>query len=196
MTGPATTDGHADAPDTADTGTLSQFLPYQLSIASNAVSSVIAERYRKRFGLKVPEWRVMAVLGDTGLGGTGLGDRGLGDRGLDDAGQADPARRVRLTQRDLAAATLMDKVAVNRACKVLEERGLVARVQNDNDGRSHLLELTGEGQAIHAEVMPLARATERDLFAGFDNAEKEALRAMLQRLRSRAGDLIGGNPGS
>ncbi len=74
---------------------LREFLPYQLSITSNAVSGRIALEYRQRFGLSVPEWRVMAVLGDSGP----------------------------LTQRDLTRLTLMDKVAVNRACKVLEERG-------------------------------------------------------------------------
>lgn len=146
---------------------LSGFLPYQLSIAANAVSGLIAERYRKRFGLKVTEWRVMAVLGDSDSHG----------------GQ--------LTQRELAEATLMDKVAVNRACKVLEERGLVARAQNVNDGRSHMLELTREGEAIHREVMPLARATERELFEGFGEKEEAQLRSMLERIRSRAAMLSG-----
>lgn len=142
-------------------GELAGFLPYQLSVASNAVSSLIATRYRKRFGLKIPEWRVMAVLGDSG----------------------------RMTQRALTAATVMDKVAVNRAVKILEERGLVGRVPNPGDGRSHLLELTGEGRAIHAEVMPLARATERELLGGFAPEEEALLRRLLADMRSRA-DLL------
>lgn len=146
---------------------LSTFLPYQLSIASNAVSALIAERYRKRFGLKVTEWRVMAVLGDA-------------------ASRGGKVRDGKLTQRELTAVTLMDKVAVNRACKVLEARGLVARAQNVNDGRSHLLVLTSEGEAIHREVMPLAKATERELFEGFAPKEEAALRAMLERVRGRA----------
>ncbi|MCL9999600.1 MAG: MarR family winged helix-turn-helix transcriptional regulator [Erythrobacter sp.] len=143
-------------------GELAGFLPYQLSVTSNAVSSLIAERYRKRFGLKIPEWRVMAVLGD-----------------------AEAAGRE-LTQRSLTAATVMDKVAVNRAARVLEERGLIARVPNPGDGRSHLLALTAEGRAIHAEVMPLARATERELLEGFGGAEEADLRNLLARLRARA----------
>ena len=142
-------------------GELAGFLPSQLSVASNAVSSLIATRYRKRFGLKIPEWRIMAVLGDSG----------------------------RLTQRALTAATVMDKVAVNRAVKVLEDRGLVARVPNPGDGRSHLLELTGEGRAIHAEVMPLARATERELLGGLKPDEEALLRRLLADMRSRA-DLL------
>lgn len=144
--------------DAQDGGELAGFLPYQLSVASNAVSSLIAERYRKRFALKIPEWRVMAVLGDGGS----------------------------MTQRALTAATVMDKVAVNRAARVLEERGLVARVPNPDDGRSHLLALTGEGRAIHAEVMPLARATERELLGGLAPDEEAQLRALLAKLRGKA----------
>lgn len=146
-------------------GQLAGFLPYQLSVASNAVSALIAERYRKRFGLKIPEWRVMAVLGDA-------------------------AHASGITQRALTAATLMDKVAVNRAVRVLEERGLIARLPNPVDGRSQLLELTGEGRAIHGEVMPLALATERELLASLAPAEQARLRAMLGQLRARAGALL------
>lgn len=151
----------------SETGELAGFLPYQLSVASNAVSGLIAERYRKRFGLKIAEWRVMAVLGDTG--------EGLGS----------------MTQRGLTAATVMDKVAVNRAVKVLEDRGLIARVPNPVDGRSHLLALTGEGQAIHAEVMPLARATERELLEGLAPDEEALLRRLLASLRARAMRMAG-----
>ncbi len=152
------------------TGQLADFLPYQLSVASNAVSALIAERYRKRFGLKIPEWRIIAVLGDAS------------DSAMGHGGSA-------MTQRALTEATLMDKVAVNRACKVLEERGLLVRAPNVADGRSHLLVLTAEGWAIHEEVMPLAQETERELFAGLGAADCERLRAMLEHLRARTREL-------
>ena len=139
---------------------LADFLPYQLSIASNAVSTRIAEQYRKRFALKTTEWRIMAVLGDGGA----------------------------LTQRDLSQLTLMDKVPVNRACKRLEDRGLVQRSPNAKDGRSHLLELTAEGRAVHAGIMPLARKIEEELFDVLSPEEREALRDMLARVRDNAGD--------
>ncbi|RDC59291.1 hypothetical protein HME9302_00478 [Alteripontixanthobacter maritimus] len=142
---------------------LPDFLPYQLSITSNAISGRIADSYRGQFGLKVSEWRVMAVLGDAGA----------------------------QTQRELAAMTLMDKVAVNRACRSLEERGLAVRTPNSRDGRSHHLALTDEGSAIHARIMPLALAMEARLFEGFDEAERAQFSAMMQRLRKRAGELAG-----
>ncbi len=142
---------------------LSRFLPYQLSLASNAVSGRIAMEYRQRWGLSIPEWRVMAVLGDAGA----------------------------MTQRDLTRRTLMDKVAVNRACKVLEERDLAARTPNEQDGRSHLLDLTEEGRAMHAEIMPLALEMEAKLFEGFSEDELELFRALLERARSKAEELSG-----
>jgi len=140
---------------------LNQFLPYQLSITSNAVSGRIALEYRQRFGLSVPEWRVMAVLGDSGP----------------------------LTQRDLTRLTVMDKVAVNRACKVLEERGLASRQPNAQDGRSHLLELTEAGVRMHDEIMPLALEMERRLFANFAPEEIDQFRHLLDRVRGEVDDL-------
>jgi DNA-binding MarR family transcriptional regulator len=140
---------------------LAEFLPYRLSVTSNAVSQRIALEYRNRWGLSVPEWRVMAVLGDSGPH----------------------------TQRELTSMTIMDKVAVNRACKVLEDRGLAVRRPNAQDGRSHLLELTPEGQSMHGQIMPLALEMERRLFASFSDAEIEAFRSLLGRVRAVVDDL-------
>ena len=50
-----------------DSSRLADFLPYLMSVTTNAVSDMIAGEYRARFGLKIPEWRVMAVLGDAGV---------------------------------------------------------------------------------------------------------------------------------
>ena len=140
---------------------LSEFLPYRLSVTSNAVSQRIAQEYRNRWGLSVPEWRVMAVLGDSGAH----------------------------TQRELTTMTIMDKVAVNRACKVLEDRGLAVRKPNAQDGRSHLLQLTPGGAAMHGQIMPLALEMERRLFTNFTDEEIEGFRSLLGRLREEIDDL-------
>lgn len=139
---------------------LADFLPYQLSVASNAVSSRIAAQYRQRFGLKTTEWRIMAVLGDSGPH----------------------------TQRELSLLTLMDKVPVNRACKALESRKLATRRPNERDGRSHLLELTAEGRAVHARIMPLAEAIEAELFGVLGERDRLALAGLLAQVREAAGD--------
>ena len=140
---------------------LAEFLPYRLSVTSNAVSQRIAQEYRIRWGLSVPEWRVMAVLGDSGPH----------------------------TQRELTTMTIMDKVAVNRACKVLEDRGLAVRKPNAQDGRSHLLQLTPAGKTMHGQIMPLALEMERRLFSTFTDEEIETFRSLLGRLRDEVKDL-------
>jgi len=142
---------------------LFDFLPYLLSITSNAVSGRIAQEYRARFSLSVPEWRVMAVLGDSGP----------------------------LTQRELTGLTLMDKVAVNRACKVLEVRALISRRPNALDGRSHLLELTASGREMHGQIMPLAVGMEQRLFSVLSAEETEQFRALLERVRGTVGGFDG-----
>ena len=38
---------------------LDAYLPYRLSVASNAVSGLIALAYQDRFGLTVPQWRLI-----------------------------------------------------------------------------------------------------------------------------------------
>ena len=40
---------------------LENFLPYRLAVLSHTVSTRIASVYDKRFGLSIPEWRVIAL---------------------------------------------------------------------------------------------------------------------------------------
>ncbi len=138
--------------------TLSNFLPYQLSITSNAVSDLIARSYHGRFGLKIPEWRVMAVLGE----------------------------RASVTQRELVAATAMDKVTVNRASKALVERGLIGRAPNETDGRSHHLALTAVGRELYDQIVPLAVSVEDELETVLSVDEARVLADILERLRAKA----------
>ncbi len=137
---------------------LADFVPYLMSVSTNAVSDLIAGEYRTTYGLKIPEWRVMAVLGDSG------------------------AR----TQRDLVHATRMDKVAVNRACKVLEDRGLARRSPNARDGRSHHLELTASGKTMHGKIMPHALEMEQRLFAPLSADERAQFVSLLARITASA----------
>lgn len=137
---------------------LSDFMPYRMAITSNAVSGLISGEYRSEFGLKIPEWRIMAVLGDAGS----------------------------LTQRDLVRATVMDKVAVNRACKVLEDRGFVQRSPNEMDGRSHHLELTVSGRELHGKIWPQAVEIYEKIFSAITPREQEKLRAILDKLLKAA----------
>ena len=137
---------------------LDNFLPYCLSIASNALSSRIAAEYENRFGLKIPEWRLMAVLGE-----------------------GKPK-----TQRALVEATRMDKVTVNRAAKALADRQLIARLAHEVDGRSHHLELTETGRSLYDAIVPAALASEAQLESNITTGERATLLAILAKLTAAA----------
>lgn len=149
--------------DAADTDlTLDDYLPFRLSVASNGVSRLIARAYEDRFGLTIPQWRVMAVLAE-------------GD----------------MTQQQVVTRTVMDKVSVSRAARELVARSLLARDANTADGRSHLLSLTPMGRGLHAEIAPLAKAYEAALLAGLAPSEVATLKRLLVRLEGAAARLSG-----
>lgn len=158
----------AQLPESPNALKLDAYLPYRLSVASNAVSGLIARAYEDRFGLSIPQWRLICVLAE-------------------DGGK---------TQREIVARTVMDKVTVSRAARELVARRLAARSSNKSDGRSHVLTLTREGERLHAEIAPLALAYEAALIAGLAPGEVAQLKRLLARLQSAAGALSGGAPAS
>lgn len=140
---------------------LDRFLPYRLSVLTNRVSNAIARHYSERFGLSIPEWRVMAVLGQSGG----------------------------LSAREVAERTAMDKVQVSRAVASLVERKRVQRDGDDDDGRVTRLSLTQRGRAIYDEIVPLALHLEAVLLAALTPGERETLSALLEKLSSRISGL-------
>ena len=137
---------------------LDDFIPYRLSVTSNLVSDSIARAYESLFGLSIPEWRLVAVVAETGG----------------------------ITQQAIGARTRMDKVTVSRAAIALVDRGLLARRANAEDRRSHLLDLTGAGRDLYAAVAPKALDLESRIFSAFDPAEIAGFVAMLRRIESVA----------
>ena len=137
---------------------LEDFLPYRLSILSNTVSSTIASTYDKRFGLSIPEWRLIAVLG----------------------------RFPGLSAVEVAERTLMDKVAVSRAVSKLLKSGRIDRQFADADRRRSILNLTEEGRKVHDEIAPMALKFEEDLLHGLSEEEIRTLNVLTERLLARA----------
>lgn len=135
---------------------LDAFLPYQLSIVSNAVSSSIARAYESLFGLRIPEWRLIAVL----------------------------AEEDGLTQQMLVARTEMDKMTVSRAAQSVVARGLVSRVDHGSDKRSHALTLSADGRQLYAQIAPKALELERKLLETISEREVKQLKATLAKLKA------------
>ena len=140
---------------------LDRFVPYRLSVLTNRMSDAIARHYSRRFGLTIPEWRVMAVLGQT------------------------PG----LSARDVAARTAMDKVRVSRAVAGLMRRKRVACIGDENDGRVTRLSLTKHGAAIYDEIVPLALHLEAVFLSALSPEECATLGALMDKLAHQVNGL-------
>ena len=144
----------AAAAEPAEEFRLEEFLPYQLSVTSNRVARVFANRFAEDFGLTIPEWRVMAVVG----------------------------RFTAISPSRVSDWTGMDKVKVSRAAATLVARGLLRQTQDPSDGRARVLRMTRKGERIHAGAIPLARELEDDLRTALNRAEWSTLQRALARL--------------
>ena len=137
---------------------LSTFLPFRLSVLSNAISQRIAELYDREFGLSIWQWRAMAVTADTpGISATEIGQR-----------------------------TQMDKVAVSRAVAGLIEMGYLERRPSADDARRSNLFLTKSGADIYELIVPLAKAEEARLVAALSEDEQAELTRLMIKLAKTA----------
>ena len=141
--------------------TLERYLPYRLSILSNQVSSRIAETYGDKFALSVTEWRIMAVLGEY------------------------PG----ISADTVSLKTRIEKSILSRAISKLLQRHLVDREFDPSDKRRSQLRLTETGQAVYAEIVPVAYRMEQELLECFSEEEREAFSRLVDRLYRHASGL-------
>ena len=143
---------------------LPTFLPYRLSVMSAVVSEGLARTYSRTFGIAIPEWRVLATVAELGS----------------------------VTATAIGAHAHMGKVKVSRAAASLETRGLILRIPNADDLREAFLALTPAGEALHAEIAPLALAYVETLTAGLSREDAAALDRLIDALLARARQMAAG----
>ncbi|HXZ02204.1 MAG TPA: MarR family winged helix-turn-helix transcriptional regulator [Stellaceae bacterium] len=133
---------------------LEHFLPFRLSVLANRVTRRVARVYARRFQLSAPEWRTMAVLGRYGA----------------------------MTANSVVERTAMDKVRVSRAVARLLARERVTRRTDPDDRRRAILDLTPEGRAVYAKVVPMVLAVESELLSPLGAEERALLDQVLRKL--------------
>ncbi len=137
---------------------LDDWLPFQCSVITNRVSSMLARMYSEEFGIGVVEWRLMANLGSFSP----------------------------MSAKDLSASTAMDQVSVTRALTSLVDKKLVSRKVDGKDRRKVVLRLTKAGTDAYERVMPLAQAIERELTSALSPQDLATVHAAMQVLVARA----------
>ena len=141
---------------------LDTFLPYRLNVLASVVSQGLSSIYAERYGLGIPEWRVLATLGQFGS----------------------------MTAKDIGAHSHMHKTKVSRAIASLTKRRFVHRRINRRDLREAFVSLTREGEAIYADLVPIAQGFAAELSAGFTAAERQQLDLLLCRLTEQSHRLL------
>ncbi|TPI14142.1 MarR family transcriptional regulator [Mesorhizobium sp. B4-1-3] len=126
---------------------LESFLPYRLYRLADTVSREFSRIYRERHGLTRPEWRTLSGLGQYGT----------------------------MTATELGEQSAMHKTKVSRAVAELERRRWLTRTQDENDRRVEHLALTKTGLSAYREMVPLAKAFERELLGKLSEQERAAI---------------------
>jgi DNA-binding MarR family transcriptional regulator len=147
----------AGAPDEAPLK-LEEFLPYRLNVLASLVSQALSRIYVERYGLGVPEWRVLVTLGQFGV----------------------------MTGKAIGTHSHMHKTKVSRAVAELEKRKLIARRANRADLRESFLSLTPAGRTIYEELAPGALDFARRLAEVVDPADRTAFERAVERLTERS----------
>lgn len=137
---------------------LERFLPYRLNVVAEAVSRALSRVYGERYGMTIPEWRVIATLGQYG----------------------------QMTAKAIGAHSRMHKTKVSRAVASLAARGLIQRAANEADLREAFLSLTPRGLTVYRTLVPDIVAFADRLLDGIGKKDRQSLDRLLGEVERRA----------
>ena len=131
---------------------------YRLHVLANLSARWAEARYQQRFGLKLLEWRAMALLG------------GYGPQSLN----------------ELARGAGLEKSYASRTMAGLIRRNLASSAPDDRDARGKLFGLTRSGKTLYRKVFDDAVARSEAWLSVLSAAEGAALMDVLERLAEQA----------
>ncbi|HTB03872.1 MAG TPA: MarR family transcriptional regulator [Bradyrhizobium sp.] len=139
---------------------LFRFAPFRLNRLAAEVSAALASEYRERYGLDIPEWRVLATLGFR-----------------DDACSA----------QYISHCTRTHKSTISRAVTALMKRQLVERVENEDDRREFKLRLTRKGNALYQQLIPRLLRREQEILSCLSARERKEFATLLGKIEDSLG---------
>lgn len=134
---------------------LFKFVPFRLNRLGAEVSAALSSEYRERYGLDIPEWRVIATLG---------------------------FRNEACSAQYIAQCTRTHKSTISRAVTSLTERQLVERVANTDDRREFRLRLTLKGGTLYEELIPRLLRREQEILSCLSAQERKEFARLLGKI--------------
>ena len=121
---------------------------------SSRLNATYAKIYVPRYGIGVPEWRLMAVIGHMG-----------------------PMPLIRIAEH-----ASIDRGTITKAAERLRLQGVV-RIDNDkHDNRKRIASLTPLGEKLHDKIAKIASARHDRLLDFISKEEHEEILGMLDKL--------------
>lgn len=136
---------------------IDRYVPAQVTLLANKLSTGASACYRKHFGVGIVEWRLLALL----------------------------AIESPQTANRMCQTIGIDKAAVSRALKLMEASGHVQSSSDPDDARRVIIHLTDSGRALQEDILTVAMKREELLLADFTETELETLLSLLRRMHGR-----------
>ena len=149
--------GQATASDKGSRLDLFRFVPFRLNRLAAEVSAALSGEYQARYGLDIPEWRVLATLGFR-----------------DDACSA----------QYISHCTRTHKSTISRAVTALMARQLVERVENEDDRREFRLRMTRKGKTLYEQLIPRLLRREHEIMSCLSLQEQKDFARMLGKIEN------------
>ena len=139
---------------------LFKFTPFRLNRLAAEVSAALSSEYRERYGLDIPEWRVLATLG---------------------------FRNEPCSAQYISHCTRTHKSTISRAVTALMKRQLVERVENADDRREFQLRMTRKGDALYQQLIPRLLRREQEILSRLSAQERKDFAKLLGKLEQSLG---------
>jgi DNA-binding MarR family transcriptional regulator len=134
---------------------LFRFVPFRLNRLAAEVSAALSGEYQERYGLDIPEWRVLATLG---------------------------FRNDACSAQYIAHCTRTHKSTISRAVTSLMTRQLVERVENEDDRREFRLRMTRKGKALYEQLIPRLLRKEQEIMSCLSAQEQKDFAHLLGKI--------------
>jgi DNA-binding MarR family transcriptional regulator len=141
---------------------LFRFTPFRLNRLAAEVSMALSGEYQARYGLDIPEWRVLATLG---------------------------FRNDACSAQYISDCTRTHKSTISRAVTALMQRRIVERVENEDDRREFRLRLTRKGKTLYQELIPRLLRKEQEILSCLSVRERKDFALLLGKIEKRL-DLV------
>jgi DNA-binding MarR family transcriptional regulator len=136
---------------------LLKFVPFQLNRLAAEVSSALSAEYATRYGLDIPEWRVLATLG---------------------------FRHEPCSAQYVADCTRTHKSTISRAVTALLKRQIIERVENADDRREFRLQLTPKGAELYEELIPRLLRREQEILSCLSAQDRKDFARLLGKIEA------------